>query len=419
MFRSRGSTDSDNSLVFSHRIKNLIPPLLSTQRASWEQGAAAQALLECWTFDDTAFPSALDYIYGLMHDSVLRQAKDGRLAVVLNGDGASDAGAVDPACIGESFYHMLSLPNGHPKALSVSEALPLRRSIERMLDFILQDCPRAPKGQSQEPSSREVLSHRIDSTQIWSDSVYMLPPFLASSAVYYSRQSCEGYDVQHLVAMTLDQILLAAEILQSKTGEWSHIYDLQARAFKREAFWGVGNGWACGGIIRVFRIFVAALDEAPPDSAICDALGKADFVEKLQQCYAILLRTLDACLAHMRSDGLFHDILNDTDTFVETNLSQQLAYTLFRLLDLHQHSTTDVRARLHLPPLSDDTANRWEKLANTMRAAAVRKTDRWGFVRDVCGSPHFDRPGTAAEGQTWGILMEVAKAEYESHRKND
>ena len=51
-------------------------------------------------------------------------------------------------------------------------------------------------------------------------------------------------------------------------------------------------------------------------------------------------------------------------------------------------------------------------VAEKMRAATKQKTDQWGFVRNVCGSPRFDSAGTAAEGQAFGVLMEVARTEY-------
>ena len=39
---------------------------------------------------------------------------------------------------------------------------------------------------------------------------------------------------------------------------------------------------------------------------------------------------LDGCLAHLRPDGFFHDYVNESDTFVETNLGQMLAYSIYR-----------------------------------------------------------------------------------------
>jgi len=43
-----------------------------------------------------------------------------------------------------------------------------------------------------------------------------------------------------------------------------------------------------------------------------------------------------------------------------------------------------------------------------MRRAARGKVDDLGYVRDVCGSPTFEKPGVAAEGQAFFILMEAA-----------
>ena len=39
---------------------------------------------------------------------------------------------------------------------------------------------------------------------------------------------------------------------------------------------------------------------------------------------------LDACLKFQRPDGLFHDVLDDPSTFVETNAGQMFAYAIYR-----------------------------------------------------------------------------------------
>jgi unsaturated rhamnogalacturonyl hydrolase len=46
--------------------------------------------------------------------------------------------------------------------------------------------------------------------------------------------------------------------------------------------------------------------------------------------------------------------------------------------------------------------------AGRMRAAAHQKVDALGLVQGVCGSPNFDHPGTANEGQAFFLLMEAA-----------
>jgi rhamnogalacturonyl hydrolase YesR len=99
---------------------------------------------------------------------------------------------------------------------------------------------------------------------------------------------------------------------------------------------------------------------------------------------------LDSCLAHQRDDGLFHDVIDDPASFVEVNLAQMLAYTVYRGL---------------AGGWLDDT---YLSSADRMRAAAQAKVDEHGLVQDVCGAPHFDHPGTAPEGQAFFMLMEAA-----------
>ncbi|KAK7693140.1 hypothetical protein QCA50_002706 [Cerrena zonata] len=395
------------------RISELLPPLLTTQRSSWEQGITAQALLEAHrdraisTNCYDTIPNLLPYIHGLVYDAVVRQGSDGRLAVVLNGDGTSDPGALDPACIGEALYYLL-----HHHSTEISHGK-FSIAANRMLDYVLIACPRAPIVENTFSSQDDnlILSHRIDSVQIWSDTIYMLPPFLVSAAVYYSHhpESNSRYHPANLIRMSLKQIILAAQVLQAPTGEWSHIYDLSKRKFERKTFWGVGNGWVCAGIIRVFTIFATAIQSRPEFGHYLD---DEDTQKCLSRSYDILRRTFHACLRHIRPDNLFHNVLDDPSSFVETNLTQQLCYTLYTMLSLHIHTPFEITTLLNLPHLSLESIEEWKLRADAMRDAAVTKIDQWGFVRDVCGSPSFDKPGTAAEGQAWAIMMEVSRIKF-------
>jgi rhamnogalacturonyl hydrolase YesR len=99
---------------------------------------------------------------------------------------------------------------------------------------------------------------------------------------------------------------------------------------------------------------------------------------------------IDGCLAQQRADGLFHNVVDDPTSFVETNLAQMLAYTIYRGV------TTGWLEHSYLEP------------ADQMRAAVHTKVDEYGLVQDVCGSPDFDHPGVATEGQAFFLLMEAA-----------
>ena len=95
-------------------------------------------------------------------------------------------------------------------------------------------------------------------------------------------------------------------------------------------------------------------------------------------------------MAHRRTDGLFHNVVDQPDTFVETNLAQMLAYAMFDGVQVGW--------------LPQSYLGRGYEL----RSAARKKMDAFGFVQGVCGAPNFDREGTSTEGQAFCILMEAA-----------
>lgn len=80
---------------------------------------------------------------------------------------------------------------------------------------------------------------------------------------------------------------------------------------------------------------------------------------------------IDGCLKYQRQDGLFHDILDDPATFVETNTAQMLAYSIFR----------GVKGGW-----LDDS---YLQSAKKMRDAAYRKIDEFGLVQGVLRCAKF------------------------------
>jgi rhamnogalacturonyl hydrolase YesR len=159
---------------------------------------------------------------------------------------------------------------------------------------------------------------------------------------------------------------------------YAHQWDNGAQAFRRADCWGVGNGWAAAGITRVRR----SLPE-----------GWTDAKTRLE---GYLREVVDGCLVHQRADGLFHDVVDDSSTFVETNLAQMLAYTIYRGVRGGWFDGAGRLARTYLAH------------ADRMRGAAHAKVDEYGLVQGVCGAPHFDHYGTAPEGQAFFLLMEAA-----------
>ena len=220
---------------------------------------------------------------------------------------------------------------------------------DRLLRWALTDAPRTSAG---------VVCHFLEGQLIWVDSMYMLPPFLARAGEYdEALRQLDGYwGILHM----------------PENGLLAHQWCGEEHRFHRREAWGVGNGWAMAGMARVIPL----LPREHP--------GRARLIDRTRQL-------ISAALPHQRPDGAFHDVLDDPSTFREVNFAQMLAYTIYR--GVHEGW---LDAAL-LPP------------AEKARAAALAEVDGYGLVRNVCGAPHFDRPGVAPEGQAFHILMEAAR----------
>ena len=299
--------------------------MLAMQREAWEQGVAMQAILE-W--------GDRDMVVRMARGAMLRVYPDGRLGMV-----SDNHGVTDPAANGEGVL-FAAKETGDPL---------FEQGVKGMLNYLLKTAPRTADG---------TLFHIDHKPQVWIDSMYMAPPFLA---------------VAGAPAEAVKQVEGIRRILwNKKAGLFSHIWDDGKKAFERQAFWGVGNGWAAAGMTRVIKALPTGL------------------TGERKRLVGYVREVLDGCLRHRRPDGLFHDVVDDPKSFVETNLSQMLSYTVFRGVK------------------SGWLPKSYLKDAEIMRRAATGKVDALGYVRDVCGSPTFEKPGIATEGQAFFILMEAA-----------
>lgn len=303
--------------------------LLAMQRYPWEQGVAMQAFLEMG--EDAV-------VIAMAKEAAYRQDGDGRLAAL------GDFQAVtDPCANGEGLLY----------ACSITGDEMLKTASEKCLEWAMEKAPRNEDG---------IVFHVQNEKQIWADSMYMLPPYLAAAGKYEEAvRQMKGY---FQILYHPDKKLL------------SHMWDDKNKKFIREAFWGVGNGWALAGLARVIDLLPEQMEEERKELI--------NMAEKL----------IAGLLPHMREDGLFHDEVDDSSTFVETNLSQMLSYTLYR----------GIRCGWLDRKYSD--------IAERLRKAAKGCVDSYGLVQGVCGAPTFDKPGVAPEGQAFYLLMETEAEKY-------
>jgi rhamnogalacturonyl hydrolase YesR len=271
-------------------------------------------------------------------DALVNQYKDGRLAM------KSDRyAALDPAANGEAVLFAYKKTG--------DEAF--KKGFDRMADYIRYRAPRTHDG---------VLFHNENEGMIFSDATFMVGPFLALAG--FPEEAVRQVKGFWKYLWNPEKKLL------------SHIWDDDMKNFKRKALWGVGNGWSAAGIAKVIRFLPSSMEKE-----------KAELADMARGI-------IDAALVFQRPDKLFHDVVDDPSSFIETNLAQMLSYTIYcGVKAVWLDRSYIVRA-------------------DEMREAVYTKVDNFGMVRDVCGSPAFDRPGTAVEGQSFFLFMESAHEAY-------
>jgi len=316
----------------SDKIQLVKNAMLAVQRYPWEQGVCAQAV---WELGDVATAVAM------AHDAVLRQKEDGRLAVIND-----NIAVTDPAANGEVVL----------RAYEITKNEFYRDAAAKMLDYLMHRAPRTDKGVicHNEISFYEGFSPQ----QIWVDSVYMAPPFLAVMGeldeAVKQIESCFAY------------------LQDAETGLLFHIYDPGTDKFVRKKLWATGNGWALLGIARVIE---TAKEQK-----------REDIVKKLSK---LGTRLLDSMLKYQLADGRFRDILDDRDSFPEGTAAMMMAAAVYR--------------GVYAGWLSESYIFHADLVYGTMQ----KYIDEFGIIHEVCGCPDFVSCGTSAESMASFLMMEA------------
>ncbi|HEY1211222.1 MAG TPA: glycoside hydrolase family 88 protein [Terracidiphilus sp.] len=275
----------------------------------------------------------------LTRAAMVQQTPDGRMGVVVSGS------PTDPAMGGCAYA----------KAAEWSGDGQMRQTVSGLLDWIRKGAPRNADG---------ILYHVFGAPEMWSDGFNCAPPFLA--AMGFVDEALAQIEDYRQRLWNPEKKLLA------------HIWDDGKRQFRDGNFWGGGNGWAAAGLARVLRSL--------PRERSQDRERLAAFAREI----------VDGCLQHQRSDGLFHDVVDQPATFIETNLAQMLAFTIYEGITA---GWLDAKYRQH---------------ADRMRAAARMKMDADGYVQGACSAPNFNRPGISTEAQAFCIMMEAAGSKLDA-----
>ncbi|WWC95187.1 hypothetical protein V866_002042 [Kwoniella sp. B9012] len=232
------------------------------------------------------------------------------------------------------------------------------------LNHLLYNVPRTSSG---------AISHREDQAQLWSDNVFMVPPFFAYYAVLHNNQT--------LLQEAYRQCSLYRDTLRQESGLWAHI--LLGTGTHDSGLWATGNAWAATGMLRVWAT-IKASNYASDMSSQMDDLK--NWVTEI----------LDASQGYITSDGLLHNYINDNSSFKDTSGSALMAATGIRLSTLN---ITDTYVPNSLKLL----------------AAVSSYINSTGYLTQVVNPYDFSKQGTISpEGQSFVVMAYAAYKEWDS-----
>ncbi|MDG5800026.1 glycoside hydrolase family 88 protein [Marinilabiliaceae bacterium ANBcel2] len=269
----------------------------------------------------------------LAKEAAVRQSSDGRLAVMSVANGIGDSATPIEALL---------------KSAKILNDKDLTDAVDRMIEYYFNDAPRTKEG---------YVHHSYHGPELWSDTMYMGPPFIA-----YAGYPEEG----------LFQLLGIREKLYNKTHSLFHNrWNEESGGLRDDSFWGLGNAHAITGMVKLME----NLPEKMSDE-------KEMLIEYIYD-------HLNGCLQHIREDYLFHNHLDDKSTFVESSLSERLAYIIFKGIN---EKWLDAK---------------YKDIALNMRNAVSKQVDQFGYVNGIPGPPSYSQPNRSTEGQAFYLMMEA------------
>ena len=165
--------------------------------------------------------------------------------------------------------------------------------------WIMAHFPRTREGGFQ-----HMTSDTLNDQELWDDTLFMTVLFLANMGrIEGKREYIE--EAQY-------QFLLHAKYLADRdTGLWYHGWTFNGRHNFAGAFWGRGNCW-----ITI---------------AIPEFLGMVDCAPAVRRMLTELLRAqVESLVKYQDESGMWHTVIDDRDSYVETSASCGFAYGILR-----------------------------------------------------------------------------------------
>ena len=174
-----------------------------------------------------------------------------------------------------------------------------RPIIEEWSQWVMTQMPR-----TQEGGLQHITSDDVNEQQLWDDTLYMTCLFLYQAGDALGREDMKQ-EAEY-------QFLLHIKYLHSpKTGLWYHGYCFQGRHHFGQVYWGRGNSWFTACAVD----FAEWIPDGPVRRLILNTWQ--------EQCKALLS-------VQDQESGLWHTLLDQPDSYLETSASAAIAYGLLK-----------------------------------------------------------------------------------------
>ncbi|GAA5971882.1 hypothetical protein JCM8115_000556 [Rhodotorula mucilaginosa] len=382
---------SRQSGLTQQQVVAILAMLNSTANKSWEEGTHAEALTEFIypELSPFAFPSSSRFATPSPSvDPYPSQVLALAANVIANQPWGQwqlieDASAADPASVGPAVI-LANWTMGEDATLGGRNQSGVGGAAEAQVWALEVQTPRASDG---------AISHRVDSVQLWSDFVYMAPPFWA----YYGLMTRNDT----LIQLAYDQIRLYRQSLQDpQTKLWRHIYVPGGGSDSDPGLWATGNGWVAGGVLRVL-----ATIQNSDNSTLTQ-----QFSSQSQDLASWAKEVIDSAWSQPRSGGLFHNYMNDSSTFPESSSTAIMIANTYRLA-----LVANLYSSAANPPSSRSLAA--AEASYQALTANNRHISTGGVLSPVTDPMSFTRQlesgdEISPEGEAFVLLMEAARRDF-------
>ena len=240
-----------------------------------------------------------------------------------------------------------------------------RAAIDLSADFISHKMMRMPDGTLARPRPQPV--------SLWVDDMYMSIPFLAQMGKLTGNRAYFDDAARQVIQMS-------ARLQDKTTGLYDHSW-FENAAYDPKFYWGRGGGWA----LMANAELLSVLPEDHPDRA---------------RLLEIFGRGVQAVAAAQSGNGLWHQLVDKTDSYLETSASAMFTFAIARGVN-----------RGWLAPVYAPVAQAgWQALATRIRPD--------GRIEGICVSTtaaydavyYYNRPTDLGAMQGYGpVLMAGAE----------